>query len=145
MLWLVAVLSFLIFFPVARVLKKQMVSSSKWVNLWEALVSYVHDEIVEPNFDHHYTNKAMPYFCTLFFFILFSNLIGLISGRIGGIIGIGQDVMTGIRAHAAMNAANQRTHHLASQLLTHPFHNRIGFVGSYASGHSSLLRRFYSS
>jgi F-type H+-transporting ATPase subunit a len=80
MLWLVALMSFLIFFPVARVLKKQVISSSKWINMWEALVSYVHDEIVEPNFDHHYANKAMPYFCTLFFFILFSNLIGLIPG-----------------------------------------------------------------
>lgn len=80
MMWLVAVLLIVIFVPVARALKKETVSRSKWVNMWEALVSYVHDDIVAPNFDHHYAKKAMPYFCTLFFFILLSNLMGLIPG-----------------------------------------------------------------
>lgn len=80
MMWVVSLIIILIFIPVAMSLKRQGVSSSKWVNLWEALISFVHDDIVSPNFDHHYVNKAMPYFCSLFFFILFSNLTGLIPG-----------------------------------------------------------------
>lgn len=82
MMWIAAILCMLVFIPVAIVLKreKNMVSDSKWVNLWEVLISFVHDDIVEPNFDHHYAKKAMPYFCTVFFFILFCNLMGLFPG-----------------------------------------------------------------
>jgi F-type H+-transporting ATPase subunit a len=79
-MWLVAIIMLAIFIPVARAIKNGAVSQSKWVNLWEVFISYVHDEIVEPNFDYHYVKKAMPYFCTLFFFIIFSNWMGLIPG-----------------------------------------------------------------
>lgn len=81
MLWLAMALSLIVFIPLAMKIKKsQMGSRSRWVNFWEALIGFVHDEIVEPNFDHHYAKKAMPYFCVLFFFILFANFIGLIPG-----------------------------------------------------------------
>ncbi len=81
MMWLALFLSALIFIPLARKIKKDtMGSKSKWVNLWEALIGFVHDEIVEPNFDHKYIIKAMPYFASLFFFILFANFLGLIPG-----------------------------------------------------------------
>ncbi|MFH0976712.1 MAG: F0F1 ATP synthase subunit A [Spirochaetota bacterium] len=78
LMWGVAIALMLIFIPVARALKKQSVSSSKWVNMWEALIGFVHDDIVAPNFDHHYEKKAMPYFCSLFFFVLICNYMGLI-------------------------------------------------------------------
>lgn len=81
MLWVAAVLCLIIFVPIARKIKNARYgSSSKWVNLWEVLISFVHDEIVEPNFDHHYVKKAMPYFLSVFFFVLFCNLVGLIPG-----------------------------------------------------------------
>ena len=81
MMWIAALLCLLVFVPVARKIKKaKMGSSSRWVQLWEVLISFVHDEVVEPNFDHHYVKNAMPYFCSLFFFILFCNLIGLVPG-----------------------------------------------------------------
>lgn len=81
MLWVAAVVCLVIFVPIARKIKSAKYgSSSKWVNLWEVLISFVHDEIVEPNFDHHYVKKAMPYFLSVFFFVLFCNLVGLIPG-----------------------------------------------------------------
>ncbi len=81
MMWLALFISALVFIPLARKIKKDaMGSTSRWVNLWEALIGFVHDEIVEPNFDHKYIIKAMPYFASLFFFILFANFIGLIPG-----------------------------------------------------------------
>ncbi len=81
MMWIAAFLCMIVFIPIARKIKKaKMGSSSKWVNLWEAIIGFVHDEIVEPNFEHHYAKKAMPWFCTVFFFILFCNLMGLIPG-----------------------------------------------------------------
>ena len=79
MLWLSLILCAIIFIPLARKIKKDRYgSSSKWVNMWEALIGFVHDEVVEPNFDHEYIKTAMPYFSSVFFFILFSNLVGLV-------------------------------------------------------------------
>jgi len=81
MLWLAVFLIALVFIPLARKVKKSpMGSSSRWVNMWEALIGFVHDDIVEPNFEHGYAKKAMPYFLTVFFFILFANYLGLIPG-----------------------------------------------------------------
>jgi len=81
MMWIASLLCIVIFVPLARKVKKARYGSrSRWVNLWEVLISFIHDEVVEPNFDHHYVKKAMPYFCTVFFFILFCNLLGLIPG-----------------------------------------------------------------
>ncbi len=81
MMWIAALLCLIVFIPIARKVKKAKNGSrSKWVNLWEVLISFVHDEVVEPNFDHHYVKKAMPYFCSIFFFVLFCNLLGMIPG-----------------------------------------------------------------
>ena len=82
MMWIASAICMAVFIPVSIALKRGSreggVSESRWVHLWEVLVSFVHDDIVEPNFDHHYIKKAMPFFCTLFFFVLFCNLMGLV-------------------------------------------------------------------
>jgi len=81
MLWVALFLCALVFIPLARKIRKSpMGSTSRWVNMWEALIGFVHDDIVEPNFEHGYAKKAMPYFLTVFFFILFANYLGLIPG-----------------------------------------------------------------
>lgn len=81
MMWVVSVLCIIIFVPIARKIRKNAYGSkSRWVNLWEVLIGFVHDEIVEPNFDHHYVKKAMPYFLSIFFFVLFANLLGQVPG-----------------------------------------------------------------
>ncbi|PKL37828.1 MAG: ATP synthase F0 subunit A [Spirochaetae bacterium HGW-Spirochaetae-1] len=81
MLWVAMLLCLIVFIPLARKIKRDaMGSTSRWVNMWEALIGFVHDEIVEPNFHGTAKNKAMPYFLTVFFFILFANYIGLVPG-----------------------------------------------------------------
>ena len=59
-----------------------------------------------------------------------ANLIGLVCRGEGGVIGIGKDVMAGVRAHAAMNTTDKRTYQLAAQLLAHPVNQGLGVVGS---------------
>jgi len=82
MMWIVMVLCIIVFVPLARKIKRDsMGSKSRWVNAWEFIIGFVHDEVVEPNFDPHYVKKAMPYFLNLFFFILFCNLAGLFPGQ----------------------------------------------------------------
>jgi F-type H+-transporting ATPase subunit a len=56
--------------------------SGEWVptgtrNFFEAILVYLRDEMVKPLLGHH-TTAFMPYFWTLFFFILFCNLLGLL-------------------------------------------------------------------
>jgi F-type H+-transporting ATPase subunit a len=46
----------------------------------EALVVFIRDEVVEPNLGKKDTRKWMPFFLTIFFFLLTLNLIGLIPG-----------------------------------------------------------------
>ncbi|MDL5047616.1 F0F1 ATP synthase subunit A [Oscillatoria amoena NRMC-F 0135] len=48
-------------------------------SFFEPIIVFVRDEIVKPNIGHHY-EKYLPYLLTLFFFILFGNLLGLLPG-----------------------------------------------------------------
>ena len=48
-----------------------------WTNLFEVFIVYIRDEIVRPNLGAP-GDKYLPYFLTLFFFILFCNLIGMV-------------------------------------------------------------------
>jgi len=43
---------------------------------------YVRDEIVRPNMQRAHADKLMPLFMSLFFFILFMNLMGLVPGSV---------------------------------------------------------------
>ncbi|MDD4820030.1 MAG: F0F1 ATP synthase subunit A [Flavobacteriales bacterium] len=47
-------------------------------SMFEPLVVYVRDEIALPNIGEEYYKKYTPYLLTLFFFVLFTNLFGLI-------------------------------------------------------------------
>jgi len=81
MLWIAFIACAVVFIPLSFKIRKNLLgSNSRWVNLWETLISFVHDEIVEPNFHGKAARKASPYFLTLFFFILFANFFGLIPG-----------------------------------------------------------------
>jgi len=46
-------------------------------NMVEAMVLFIRNEVVKPNISHGY-DKYAPFIVTLFFFILFNNLLGLI-------------------------------------------------------------------
>jgi F-type H+-transporting ATPase subunit a len=79
MLWIVMFLCIIIFVPLARAIAKNKYGSkSRWVNMWEFIISFVHDEIVEPNFHGETRKKMTPYFLTLFFFIVFANYLGMV-------------------------------------------------------------------
>ncbi len=47
-------------------------------NLVEVLIVFVRDDIVAPNIAEPYSSRLLPYFLTVFFFILFANLTGLL-------------------------------------------------------------------
>jgi F-type H+-transporting ATPase subunit a len=73
MMWLVALLLLVIFIFLAR---PKLIPRGLY-NMFEAVIVFIREEIVRPNFGH-LTDKYINYFLTLFFFILFMNLLGLI-------------------------------------------------------------------
>ena len=70
----------LVFFAVARGYKKNAGKAPKGVqSLFEPVIIYIRDEVVKPSIGDNY-QKYLPYLLTLFFFIWFGNLLGLIPG-----------------------------------------------------------------
>ncbi|HEY3430254.1 MAG TPA: F0F1 ATP synthase subunit A [Cyclobacteriaceae bacterium] len=80
MLFINAALLLIVFTAVARGFNKNKGKAPKGVQaFFEPIVVFVRDEIVKPNIGHHY-EKYLPYLLTLFFFVLFGNLLGLLPG-----------------------------------------------------------------
>ena len=75
-IWIVAFLLIVTFRFVARSYKKSLVPHGI-SNLFEVLVVFVRDEIAKTTIGKGY-EKFLPYLLTVFFFILFSNFIGLL-------------------------------------------------------------------
>ncbi|MFN8342349.1 MAG: F0F1 ATP synthase subunit A [Cyclobacteriaceae bacterium] len=80
MVFINAALMLLIFLAVARAYRNNTGRAPKGLQSFlEPIIVFVRDEIVKPNLGHHY-QKYLPYLLTLFFFILFGNLLGLLPG-----------------------------------------------------------------
>ena len=79
-LFIAAGLCLLTLLLAARAHKRQHAASGKpkgFANGVEALVLYIRQEVIIPNVGHH-GEKYAPFLLTLFFFILFANLLGLV-------------------------------------------------------------------
>jgi F-type H+-transporting ATPase subunit a len=74
-----AVLCLLVFVPLARAARRREEGKAPkgLGGGMEAMILYVRDEIARPNIGHG-ADKYVPYILTLFFFVLFMNLLGLV-------------------------------------------------------------------
>ena len=80
MLLINAILLVVIFLSVANAYKRNRGKAPKGIqSFFEPIILFVRDEVVKPNIGHHY-EKFLPYILTLFFFILFGNILGLLPG-----------------------------------------------------------------
>lgn len=75
-LWIVAALLILTFLIASKSYKKSLVPHG-FTNFIETIIVFVRDEIVKPTIGHGH-EKFLPYLLTAFFFILYSNFLGLI-------------------------------------------------------------------
>jgi len=79
-LFINAIILLLVFTAVARGYKKNAGKAPKGIQAFiEPIIVFVRDEVVKPNVGPKY-EKFLPYLLTLFFFILFGNLLGLLPG-----------------------------------------------------------------
>lgn len=80
MLFFNAALLLVVFYFVAKGYQQNKGKAPRGIqSFFEPIILFVRDEIVKPNIGHHY-DKFLPYLLTLFFFILFGNLLGLLPG-----------------------------------------------------------------
>lgn len=80
MLFINTALMLLVFITAARAYGKRKGLAPKGVqSFMEPIILFVKDEIVKPNIGPQYW-KFLPYILTLFFFIFFGNLLGLLPG-----------------------------------------------------------------
>ncbi len=75
-LWLVAILLIIAFKIASNAYKKSMVPHGV-ANFLEVLIVFVRDDIAKPSIGKGF-EKFLPFLLTVFFFILFSNFVGLI-------------------------------------------------------------------
>ena len=78
MMWIVSLALFLVFIPAARLIAKDPLRiHGKFANAVEAMVTFLKDDVADGNI-HDHAKPYYHYLFTLFFFILFCNLFGLI-------------------------------------------------------------------
>jgi F-type H+-transporting ATPase subunit a len=76
----VAVLLCLILIPLARHAARNKVTRGPLLNAFEAMILFIRDRVVRPAIGGHAADAYLPFLLTLFFFILFMNLLGMIPG-----------------------------------------------------------------
>ena len=77
MMFLAAGLMLVVFIPMTRRYQSGELVPTGTRNMFEAVLVYLRDDVVRPVLSYH-TDRFMPYLWTLFFFILFMNLLGLL-------------------------------------------------------------------
>jgi F-type H+-transporting ATPase subunit a len=66
-----------IFIPLSRRAKGGDSPRGSWWNAFEALLTFIRDEVAKPNLGEHHADRYTPFLWTLFLFILFCNVLGM--------------------------------------------------------------------
>jgi F-type H+-transporting ATPase subunit a len=77
---IVALFIIAVMIPVARSIAKRPVTRGALANAFEAIILFIRDKIARPSIGDHGADDFLPYLLTVFFFVLFNNLFGLVPG-----------------------------------------------------------------
>lgn len=75
---LVAVFMVLIFVPLAWRLRRGQYPQGRLTTFFDAVLCYIRNHVARPAIGQHQADRYLPFLWTLFFFILFCNLMGLL-------------------------------------------------------------------
>jgi F-type H+-transporting ATPase subunit a len=73
-------LMLLVLIPVVRHIARNPVSRGWFTNMFEAMLLFIRDDVARPSIGGHGADRFLPYLWTVFFFVLFNNLLGMIPG-----------------------------------------------------------------
>ncbi len=80
-LFISVILLFWVFLSVAKKYNQDPLKSPKGLqSVFEPIILFIRDDIARPNIGEHKYEKYMPYLLSIFFFIWFNNLLGLLPG-----------------------------------------------------------------
>jgi F-type H+-transporting ATPase subunit a len=72
-----AALMVLILVPVVRYIARTPYSRGWFMNMFEAMLLFIRDDVARPAIGGHGADRYLPYLWTVFFFVLFNNLLGM--------------------------------------------------------------------
>jgi len=75
-----AALALAILIPTVRHIRRNQVTKGGFFNAVEAILLFIRDEVARPAIGGHGADKFLPFLWTAFFFVLISNLLGMIPG-----------------------------------------------------------------
>jgi F-type H+-transporting ATPase subunit a len=75
-----AALMIAVLVPVVRHIARNPVSRGWFANMIESILMFIRDEVARPAIGGHGADRFLPYLWTVFFFVLFNNLLGMIPG-----------------------------------------------------------------
>jgi F-type H+-transporting ATPase subunit a len=67
-----------IFIPLCRRASRGELPNGPWWNAFESLLTFVRDQVARPNIGEHDADRFVPFLWTMFLFVLFCNLLGMI-------------------------------------------------------------------
>jgi F-type H+-transporting ATPase subunit a len=103
-----AVLLIAIMIPVVRHISRTPVSRGWFVNMIEAVLMFVRDKIARPSIGGHGADQFLPYLWTVFFFILFNNVLGMIPGFASPTGNINMTIVLGLATLAVVLITGMR-------------------------------------
>ncbi len=74
------VLMIAVLVPVVRHIARNPVSRGWFMNMIESVLMFIRDEVARPAIGGHGADRFLPYLWTVFFFVLFNNLLGIFPG-----------------------------------------------------------------
>lgn len=161
--WMGLIVIGTLFFTAARKAKRNGTRAPKGIqNLLEVLIVFIRDEVVSPNLPDRPAKRLLPYFLSLFFFILILNLFGLMPGGHAATSALGTTIALALTAFVVVNYTAIKEsgigawfHHLLGGapaflapimvpieimgIFTKPFALAIRLFANMTAGHVALL------
>jgi F-type H+-transporting ATPase subunit a len=127
-----AVLMLIIIIPVVRHIARTPYSRGWFMNMFEAALLFIRDQVARPAIGGHAADRFLPYLWTAFFFILFCNLLGMIPGCASAtgdinvtfvlaVITLAYVIHAGVREHGAFGYLLAIVPHLDVPIIMKPF------------------------
>jgi len=73
-----ALLVLAVYVPLAKRIQSGQPPRGAWDNFFEVLLTFVRDQVAKPNLGDKDADKFVPFLWTLFLFVLFNNLLGMV-------------------------------------------------------------------
>jgi F-type H+-transporting ATPase subunit a len=94
--------------PVVRHIARHPVSRGWFMNMFESVLLFIRDEVARPAIGGHGADRFLPYLWTVFFFVLFNNLLGIIPGGASATGNVNVTAMLAVMTLVTVLAAGMR-------------------------------------